>query len=82
MNKNPGNLAQTLTELQANTTDRLRDLLSSFSALRSNNRTLVAQLRGSIYELREHRRRFKQQQSRRRRYRARRHPIQRWISRR
>ena len=62
MNKNPGNLAQTLTELQANTTDRLRDLLSSFSALRSNNRTLVAQLRGSIYELREHRRRFKQQQ--------------------
>src|SRR4051794_41980074 len=61
MHKSPGNLAQDLTELQANTTDRLRDLLSSFSALRNNNRNLVAQLRGSIYELREHRRRLKQQ---------------------
>ena len=61
MNKSPGNLAQALTEAQLNTTDRLRDLLSSFSALRSSNRSLVAQLRGSIYELREHRRRLKQQ---------------------
>jgi len=61
VNKSLGNLAQTLTEPQPNTTDRLRDLLSSFSALRSNNRNLVAQLRGSIYELREHRRRLKQQ---------------------
>jgi DNA-binding NarL/FixJ family response regulator len=62
VNKSLGNLAQTLPEPQPNTTDRLRDLLSSFSALRSNNRNLVAQLRGSIYELREHRRRLKQQQ--------------------
>jgi DNA-binding NarL/FixJ family response regulator len=61
VNKSPGNLAQALIELQPNTTDRLRDLLSSFSALRSSNRNLVAQLRGSIYELREHRRRLKQQ---------------------
>jgi DNA-binding NarL/FixJ family response regulator len=59
--KSPGNLAQEMIDLQTNTTDRLRDLLSSFSALRSNNRSLVAQLRGSIYELREHRRRLKQQ---------------------
>jgi len=56
-----GNLARDLTQQQLNTTDRLRDLLSLFSALRSNNRNLVAQLRGSIYELREHRRRLKQQ---------------------
>ena len=61
MNKSPGNLAEALIEPQPNTTDRLRDLLSSFLALRSNNRNLVAQLRGSIYELREHRRRLKQQ---------------------
>ena len=60
MNKS-GNLARDLTQQQLNTTDRLRDLLSLFSALRSNNRNLVAQLRGSIYELREHRRRLKQQ---------------------
>ena len=61
MNKRPGNLAEALSEPQPNTTDRLRDLLSSFSALRSSNRNLVAQLRGSIYELREHRLRLKQQ---------------------
>jgi len=59
VNKNPGNLARDLSQSQ--TTDRLRDLLSSFSTLRSNNRNLVAQLPGSIYELREHRRRLKQQ---------------------
>jgi len=61
VNKSQGNLAQVLNEPQPNTTDRLRDLLSCFSALRSNNRNLVAQLRGSIYELREHRLRLKQQ---------------------
>ncbi len=61
MNKSPGNLARDLSQLPLDTTDRLRDLLSSFSALRSSNRNLVAQLRGSIYELREHRRRLKQQ---------------------
>jgi DNA-binding NarL/FixJ family response regulator len=61
VNKNAGNLARDLSQLQSQTTDRLRDLLSSFSTLRSNNRNLVAQLRGSIYELREHRRRLKQQ---------------------
>jgi len=61
VNKSPGNLAQALTETQLQTTDRLRDLLSSFSALRSSNRNLVAQLRGSIYELREHRRRLQRQ---------------------
>ncbi len=61
MNKSSANLAQALIDPQPITTDRVRDLLSSFSALRSSNRNLVAQLRGSLHELREHRRRLKQQ---------------------
>jgi DNA-binding NarL/FixJ family response regulator len=60
VNKTTGNLARDLRQSQPDTTDRLRDLFSSFSALRSNNRDLLAKLRGSIYELREHRRRLKQ----------------------
>ena len=43
--------------------DRLVDLLSSFSHLRSNNRFLVDQLRGSIEELRELRNKLRDQQS-------------------
>jgi DNA-binding NarL/FixJ family response regulator len=61
VNKNAGNLAPALTEPEPISTDRVRDLLSSFSALRSDNRNLVAKLRGSLHELREHRRRLKQQ---------------------
>jgi DNA-binding NarL/FixJ family response regulator len=34
-------------------TERFQDLLSSFTALRSNNRVLVDRLRGSIHELRQ-----------------------------
>ena len=41
-------------------TDRLQDLLSLFSALRNDNRALVTQLRGSIRELREHRKQLQQ----------------------
>jgi len=37
---------------EKNPTDRLQHLLSSFSTLRHNNRTLLNQLRGSIDELR------------------------------
>jgi DNA-binding CsgD family transcriptional regulator len=44
---------------------RLQDLLTSFSALRSDNRLLVSQLRGSIGELRDLRRKLQQQRSRR-----------------
>jgi DNA-binding NarL/FixJ family response regulator len=41
-------------------TGRLQDLLSLFSTLRSDNRALVSQLRGSIRELREHREELQQ----------------------
>lgn len=41
--------------------DRLVDLLSSFSHLRSNNQVLVSQLRGSIHQLRELRSRLREQ---------------------
>jgi DNA-binding NarL/FixJ family response regulator len=40
--------------------DRLVDLLSSFSHLRSNHQVLVSQLRGSIHELRELRSRLRE----------------------
>ena len=43
--------------------DRVVDLLTSFSNLRSNNRVLVDQLRGSIKELRELRSKLRKQGS-------------------
>jgi DNA-binding NarL/FixJ family response regulator len=42
--------------------DRLLDLLSSFSTLRSNGRVLVDQIRGSIHEMRELRDQLRKQQ--------------------
>jgi DNA-binding CsgD family transcriptional regulator len=41
--------------------DRLLELLSSFSRLRNNHRTLVSQIRGSIGELRQLRRQLRSQ---------------------
>ena len=41
-------------------TDRFHHLLSSFRVLRTNNRALVAELRGSMGQLRELRRRLRQ----------------------
>jgi DNA-binding CsgD family transcriptional regulator len=43
---------------------QLQDLLTSFGALRSSNRVLVSQLRGSIGELRDLRRKLRQQYTR------------------
>jgi DNA-binding NarL/FixJ family response regulator len=42
-------------------TDRILDLLSTFSSLRSNNRILVNQIRGTMDELRELRGRLRTQ---------------------
>jgi len=53
----------TPTALGTYPTDRLFELLSSFSILRSSNRVLVDQIRGSISELRQLQERLRQKQA-------------------
>jgi DNA-binding NarL/FixJ family response regulator len=61
VNKNSATLTQAPAGWQSYPTDRLQDLLSSFSTLRNSNRVLVDQLRGSIHQLRELRTKLRQQ---------------------
>jgi DNA-binding NarL/FixJ family response regulator len=60
VNEHLATLDRETLELQNHTTERLQVLLSSFWSLRSNNRFLVDQLRGSIDQLRTLRRNLQQ----------------------
>lgn len=51
-------------EVVTDPADRLFDLLSTFSVLRSNGQALIGQIRGSLNEMRELRTRLRRQQRR------------------